>query len=182
MSTPTASATKLPSLLGLITMIFGAIFLVAGLGTWIAVSVNLSDENITVSDDANFAGGHVDTPWEAFAQATAIKHHSLHSSEGMTYAEIGDAMNAVKADLAAQGLSDEEIAAHEDVVKLQNSRNSVMNGSFLRASLFTSVIAFGVAALVMGLGVVLGVVGFAIRKISPATAAEPIEQAVPVAA
>ena len=45
----------------------------------------------------------------------------------------------------------------------------VMNGSFLRASLFTSVVAFGVAALVMGIGVVFGIIGFALRRIAPAT-------------
>ena len=32
-------------------------------------------------------------------------------------------------------------------------RDTVMNASFLRASLFTSVVAFGVATLVAGLGV-----------------------------
>ena len=46
-----------------------------------------------------------------------------------------------------------------------------MNGSFLRASLFTSVVAFGVAALVMGIGVVFGLIGFALRQVAPATAA-----------
>ena len=44
-----------------------------------------------------------------------------------------------------------------------------MNGSFLRASLFTSVVAFGVAALVMGIGVVFGLIGFALRQVAPAT-------------
>jgi len=56
-----------------------------------------------------------------------------------------------------------------------------MNGSFLRASLFTSVVAYGVAALVMGLGVLFALLGFALRKVStttvitsaPATAAVP---------
>ena len=145
MSTPTASATNLPRLLGLIVIIFGAIFFVAGAATWTAVSVNLKAENITVSDDAAaFAGGAVDTPWEAFAQADIIKHHALDATGGKTYAELDkeDPLRAV-----------------------------AMNGSFLRASLFTSVVAFGVALLVMGLGVVLAVTGVAIRKLAPADAA-----------
>ena len=41
-----------------------------------------------------------------------------------------------------------------------------MNGSFLRASLFTSVVAFGVAALVMGLGLLFILIGVALRKVS----------------
>ena len=43
-----------------------------------------------------------------------------------------------------------------------------MNASFLRASLFSSVIAFGVAALVMGLGVLFGLIGFALTKVRSA--------------
>jgi hypothetical protein len=43
-----------------------------------------------------------------------------------------------------------------------------MNGSFLRASLFTSVVAFGVAALVIGIGVVFGLIGFALRRVASA--------------
>ncbi|UJP39174.1 aromatic ring-opening dioxygenase LigA [Cellulomonas palmilytica] len=146
MSTPTASTTKLPRLLGLIVIIFGAIFFVAGATTWTAVSVNLKAENITVSDDAAaFAGGAVDTPWEAFAQADIIKEHALKATGGKTYAELD---------------------------KDDPLRATAMNGSFLRASLFTSVVAFGVALLVMGLGVVLAIVGVAIRKLAPADESE----------
>ena len=41
-----------------------------------------------------------------------------------------------------------------------------MNASFLRASLYTSVVAFGVAALVMGLGVLLGLIGVALTRLA----------------
>lgn len=51
--------------------------------------------------------------------------------------------------------------------ELQTRRNLVMDASFLRASLFTSVVSFGVSALVMGLGVVLGFIGAALLKIAP---------------
>ena len=52
-----------------------------------------------------------------------------------------------------------------------------MTASFLRASLFTSVVAFGVAALVMGLGVLFILVGAAIVAL-----AERREEAAPVIA
>jgi hypothetical protein len=41
-----------------------------------------------------------------------------------------------------------------------------MNGSFLRASLFTSVVSFGIAAMAMGLGVVFVLIGSALRMVS----------------
>ena len=142
------------------------IFLIAGVGTWAAVATNLKAEQITVSADAaHFAGELVDTPWEAFAEADIIKHHSLAASQDKTYAEIGADMNTLEAQLTEDGLSPEEIKADETYAALAGARTTVMNGSFLRASLFTSVIAFGVGALVAGLGVVLGLIAFALRKL-----------------
>ena len=53
-----------------------------------------------------------------------------------------------------------------------------MQASFLRASLFTSVVAFGVAALAAVLGVVLVLIGWALlslgrQTVVPGAAAEP---------
>ncbi|MCR6690229.1 aromatic ring-opening dioxygenase LigA [Cellulomonas sp.] len=153
-TTPTANKSGLVRLFALITVIFGAVFFVAGAATWIAVSTNLKAEKITVSEDATFAGGTVDTPWEAFSQADIIKHHALDATGGKTYAELD----------------------REDPL-----RDVAMNGSFLRASLFTSVVAFGVALLVMGLGVVLALVGLALRKLTPAVASTS-ERTTPITA
>ncbi|WP_418606377.1 hypothetical protein [Georgenia sp. SUBG003] len=47
-----------------------------------------------------------------------------------------------------------------------------MNASFLRASLFTSVVSYGVAAFVMGMGVLMVVLGAAFRSLVPAAAPE----------
>jgi len=44
-------------------------------------------------------------------------------------------------------------------------RATVMNGSFLRASLFTSVVSFGIAAMAMGLGIVFILIGVALRAL-----------------
>lgn len=124
--------------IGLVTIIFGIIFVVAGAVTWGAVTTNLGAEKINVSDDADyFAGQLVDTPWEAWVQADVINTHALEASGGLTYAELP-----------------------QDDPK----RDTVMTASFLRASLFTSVVAFGVALLVVGIGVVLLLIGFALRK------------------
>ena len=41
-----------------------------------------------------------------------------------------------------------------------------MNGSFLQASLFTSVLAFGVCSMAMGLGVVQILLGLSMRKVA----------------
>jgi hypothetical protein len=145
---PVAPTSRFVRISGLLAIIAGAVFVIAGGVTWAAVSSHLAAENITVSDDAAaFAGQTVDTPWEAYAQAEIINHHALEATGGKTYAELGkdDPLRAV-----------------------------AMNGSFLRASLFTSVVAFGVAALVMGVGVVFGIIGFALRRVAPTAAVAPV--------
>lgn len=136
--------------LGLTVIIFGIIFVVAGAVTWGAVSSNLAKEKITVSADAKaFQGQLVDTPWEAWVQADIINHHALASTDGKTYAEL----------------------AQDDP-----KRETVMTASFLRASLFTSVVAFGVGLLVVGIGVVLLLVGFALRRLSAVDVVEEVDQ------
>jgi hypothetical protein len=163
-------------ILGILTMVAGAIFLVAGGITWGAVSTNLKAEKITVSPDAaHFGGSLVDTPWEAFAQADIIKHHALTATGGQTYAEVSAQAKALGDKLTAEGKTPAEQAADPDLAKLNGLKAVVMNGSFLRASLFTSVVAFGVAALVMGLGVVFGIVGFALTRCQPVGTVEAPE-------
>ncbi|WP_407318883.1 aromatic ring-opening dioxygenase LigA [Isoptericola halotolerans] len=135
--------------IGMLSIIAGVILVLAGVAVWIVVSMTLSDEKIIVSDDANemFAGQQVAGPFTAYAQAEVIDKHALEASGGATYAEL-----------------DQD----------DPTRDTVMNASFLRASLFTSVVAFGVCALVIGLGLMFILIGAALRRLAggPAVAVE----------
>jgi ABC-type sugar transport system permease subunit len=167
----TTSTNRSVKLVGLLTIIAGVLMIVAGGVTWALVTSQLKAENITVAavTPANpgwLAGKPVADPFTAYAQAAAINHHALDGANGRTYAQLGDDAKALTAKLAASGLSKEEVAKNPDVLALAATRDSTMNGSFLRASLFTSVVAFGVAALVMGLGLLFALLGFALRRIS----------------
>jgi len=144
-------------LLGLLVIIAGALMVVGGVVTWFAVQSQLADENITVSDDAAaFAGDEVNGPFSAYVEANTIEKHALDATGGKTYAEI----------------------AREDP-----ARQTAMTASFLRASLFTSVVAFGVAALVIGLGLLFILVGLGFialdRKRRPELAPTPAPAATP---
>ncbi|HEU4330293.1 MAG TPA: aromatic ring-opening dioxygenase LigA [Lapillicoccus sp.] len=126
--------SRVPSL---IVIIAGIVFAVAGVVTYAVVSSTLAAQKITVSDDANyFAGQTVTQPWQAYAQANAIAMHASEIADGKTYAEL----------------------PQDDP-----RRNTVMTASFLQASLFTSVVAFGVAAMAAVLGVLFIIIGAAIR-------------------
>lgn len=155
------SPPKSLKVLAILVIVGGVILSVAGVVTWVVVTNQLSDEKITVSDDAdNFAGDDVDGPFTAYAQANVIKKHALEASDGKTYAEL----------------------AQDDP-----KRDTVMTASFLRASLFTSVVSFGVAAFAFGMGILLILVGWALlgvnralRVAEPAPAPAPEAPAEPV--
>ncbi|MGC0249788.1 aromatic ring-opening dioxygenase LigA [Pseudactinotalea sp. Z1748] len=160
---------KATKVLGVILLAFGIAFIAAGATTWGMVSSQLNDENITIPGDARwFAGEEVRGPLTAYAQADVINEHALAGTEGRTYAELGSAMRDVEPGTAE----------HEE---LQAQRDSVMNASFLRASLFTSVLAYGVSALVIGLGVVFIVVAWGMRRIGFALVANEPTRAAPAA-
>lgn len=131
---------RAPRIIGFVLIACGIVMVAVGGVTYYLVHRELSDERIVVADDAtNFAGQTVEGPFTAYAQATVIKEHALDMADGLTYAELP---------------RDDE------------RRETVMQGSFLRASLFTSVVAFGVAALVGGLGLLFVLVGVAVIAIA----------------
>jgi len=170
----TTSTKPSVKLIGLFTIIAGLLMIVAGGATWALVTTQLKAENIVVAavTDANpgrLAGKPVAGPFTAYAQAAAINYHALAGANNRTYAQIGADAKVLKAKLAAEGLSKEDIAKNPDVKALADTRDSTMNGSFLRASLFTSVISYGLSALVIGLGVLFGLLGFALMKLAAPT-------------
>ena len=125
----------------LTSIIVGVIMAVAGVVTWVVVSSTLEDQRITVADDANCAAGdNVNGPISAFCQADIIDHHTQDITGGKTYAEL----------------------ERDDP-----NRAVAMDSAFLQASLFTSVVAFGVAGMAFVLGIVLTLIGLALR--APAT-------------
>ena len=125
---------------GIIGILGGIALIVVGVVVWVMVSSQLRAENIIVPDDAMaFQGQTVAGPFTAFVQADIIQHHALGISGGKTYAELDQ----------------------DDPV-----RAVMMNASFLRASLFTSVVSFGVAAFAIGIGILSILFGWAIRRLA----------------
>jgi hypothetical protein len=128
--------------IGLVVMVAGVIFAVAGVVTWFVVADQLAAENITVSEDAQFlAGSDVTGPFAAYAQAQVINQHTLEITGGKTYAEL----------------------ERDDP-----ARETAMQASFLRASLFTSIVAYGVALFAAGMGVLAIMFGWAFHRLANA--------------
>jgi hypothetical protein len=143
-SEPPAAAAQMPRtghlrMLGVIVMLGGLILLAAGAFTWFVVRDQLSDEKITVSEDADHFGGEkVDGPLTAYAEADVINEHALEETDGLTYAQL----------------------ERDDP-----RRETAVTASFLRASLYTSVVSFGVAVFAFGLGLLMMLIGWALLRI-----------------
>lgn len=121
------------------SIVVGVLLVLGGVGTWIMVSNTLGEQNITVSDDADcLAGDDVDGPFSAFCQARVIEKHTLDITGGKTYAELD----------------------RDDPL-----RTTAQNSAFLQSSLFTSVVAFGVAGMAILMGVVFILIGFGMRDV-----------------
>ena len=125
------------ALASITAIVVGIVMAIAGIVTWVVVSTSLADQKITVADDARCAAGDgVNGPISAYCQADIIDHHTQKITGGKTYAELDQ----------------------------EDPRRAVaMDSAFLQASLFTSVVAFGVAAMAFVLGIVLTLIGFALR-------------------
>lgn len=137
-----ARKLELVKVVGVLGILGGIALIVIGIVVWIMVSTQLRAEDIVIPDDAvAFRGQYVQGPFTAFVQADTIQMHALRISGGQTYAEL----------------------AQDDPL-----RAVMMNASFLRASLFTSVVAYGVAAFAMGVGLLFIAFGWAARRLASA--------------
>jgi ABC-type sugar transport system permease subunit len=125
----------------IVAIVVGIVMAVAGVITWVVVSTTLADQKIVVSDDAScLAGDEVDGPFSAYCQANVIDKHTMKITGGLTYSEL-----------------------EQD----DPNRATAMDSAFLQASLFTSVVAFGVAFMAFGVGIVLALIGFGLRAPVP---------------
>lgn len=137
---PPVKSVGLVKAIGVLGIIGGALLILVGIIAWIGVTTQLTAENITIPDDAAaFQGQQVTGPVTAYIQADVINKHALEASGGKTYAEL----------------------PQDDPV-----RATVMQASFLRASLFTSVVAYGVALFAAGMGILSILFGWAIHRLA----------------
>ena len=120
------------------SIVLGVVLILGGIATWAMVSSTLSEQRITTPEDACLPDRQVRGPLTAYCQADIIQQHTLDSTDGLTYAELD----------------------REDP-----RRDLAMNSSFLQASLFTSILAYGVAAMAAGMGVLFVLIGLGMRDV-----------------
>ena len=131
-------------------MILGVVFVVAS-GYTIYRGVDAKDlvrdqlvaQKIVTPEDASIPNTAVTDAATAQSMAEIIDHHARQSTGGLTYSEM----------------------ERDDP-----ARNTAFQASALQTSLYTSVMAFNVGDLVIGLGLMIGVLGLAIGGVGVALA------------
>ncbi len=159
-------------ILSILVLVGGVVLLVTGAIAWNMVSSELSDQKINVAEEgqkANYANG----PFDALSQIDLIKEHTATGIENMGF-PAGTVYTDVEmpdsAELAACK-ADKTVADDcGELIKNDAARAFFDNSNFKQASLYTSVLAFGVAALVMGTGVLMLLLG--VRGLLPVAGRE----------
>jgi hypothetical protein len=137
---------------GALAVAAGSLLGAAGVGAWTVVSRQLAAEKITVPPNAPaLAGRAVQGPATAYVEALVIKGNAERGAGGRTFADISAALAKVE-----KG-SDEE-------KELRKHSAALSTAASLRTSLMTSVLAYGVSALVAGLGLFFVVTGSQLRR------------------
>lgn len=158
----------------IVLMVLGLVFLGAG-GYTIYRGFDAKDQvrdellaqNITTPEDASIPNARVDDPATARSMADIIDAHALEATGGRTYAEMGrflavDGGDTNDESQAVIGDNGEPVA--------NPLRGVAFQASALRTSLYTSVMAFNVGDLVIGLGVMMLALGTAVGGVGVALA------------
>ena len=128
-------------LLGLVLLVAGGYTANRGFEAKELVRSELIAQRITTPEDASIPNARVDSPATAKAMADIIDQHALKATGGKTYSEM----------------------ERDDP-----ARATAFQASALRTSLYTSVMAFNVGDLVIGLGALIAVLGIAIGGVGVA--------------
>lgn len=125
-------------IVGPVSYVLGALMIIGSVVTWILVSSTLSDQNITTPEDAVCLPNRtVAGPLTSYCQALTIDRNARDITGGLTYAELD----------------------REDPL-----RDTAVKAAFLQSSLFTSVLAFGVAAMAFAMGALFILLGGAVNS------------------
>jgi hypothetical protein len=159
---------------GGVLILFGIVAIFLGVQGFTTTRDAIKDEGITfgTADDpavekyaSQWAGEQVTTGDQARAFAKIMREHTLESSGGLTYAEMGRYQSAAKPDDPA-GTSDEEAAAKDESGQpisngarnlwvTETALTTALNMSYMAERLSVFGFVVGVALLLTGVGLVL---------------------------
>jgi hypothetical protein len=159
---------------GGVLIVFGVVAIFLGVSGYTTTRDAIKDEGITfgTTDDpavakyaSQWAGEQVTTGDQARAFAKIMREHTLESTGGLTYAEMGRYQSAAKPDDPA-GTSDEKAAAKDEsgqpisngarnIWVTETALTTALNVSYMAERLSVFGLVVGVALLLTGIGLVI---------------------------
>ena len=172
-------------LAGGLLILFGVVAIVMGVNGYNTTRDSIKAEGITFgsADDPavakhaeQWAGEQVTTGDQARAFAKVMREHTLESTGGLTYAEMGRFQSAAKPDDPA-GTSDEEAALKDEngqpvsngarnIWVTETALTTALNMSYMAERLSVFGLVVGIALLLTGIGLVI--IAFAVFGREPA--------------
>jgi len=170
-------ADRVPRVLATAVVVVGAVMAAVGVTTYAITTAQLRDQHVTVAavtpqNPGSMAGKRVSDPFTALAEINAIKHHTAAITGGKTYGELGNVASSdgqtYNKDVTVAASTDGQAHAVGQTLsaadaKTYAARSTAQQSSFLQASIYVSVLAFGLSALIIGLGLVVVLIGLTIR-------------------
>ena len=171
---------------GIAASVMLILFGIGSIGIGIAgvneVRDNLARENIVGTPDSSIPGQKVDTGSEAKAFAAVMRHHTLETTGGQTYAEMGRFLDA-----KGNPTSDESQAAKDpktgkpvenglrNIWVTETALTTALNVSFFAERVAFFSVVMGIALLLTGIGFLVLTLGGALQRAEAAegTAARP---------
>jgi hypothetical protein len=154
--------------IGLVFLVGGIYTVTQGLGARDKVRDELVAQAITTSEDASIPNVAVTDAATAESMADAIGVHSLEATGGRSYAELGRYLTPDGGDTSDEALALKDEAGNPVPNPI---RNVAFQATSLRTSLYTSVMAFKVSELVIGLGIMVAVLGLVVGGVGIALGA-----------
>jgi hypothetical protein len=178
---------------GGVLILFGIVAIFLGVSGFTTTRDAIKDEGITFgsADDPavakyadKWAGEQVKTGDQARAFAKIMREHTLESTNGLTYAQMGRFQSAAKPDDPA-GTSDEEAAAKDEsgqpvsngarnIWVTETALTTALNTSYMAERLSVFGMVVGVALLLTGVGLVILALAVFGREPEAATRQAPI--------
>jgi hypothetical protein len=123
-------------LLGRLVAVAGVVEVLVGAAAWAVASKRLADERIVVPESARwFPNRTVRDPLTAFEEAEVVRQITMKATGGRTYGEM---------------------SADDPQARM------ALDASLIRSSLFTAILAFGIAAMQVVVGVMFVAIGGAL--------------------
>ena len=159
---------------GAVLIVFGAVAIFLGVTGFTTTRDAIKDEGITFgsADDpavakhaSQWAGEQVKTGDQARAFAKVMREHTLESTDGLTYAQMGRFQSAANPDDPA-GTSDEAAAAKDEsgqpisngarnIWVTETALTTALNVSYMAERLSVFGMVVGIALLLTGVGLVI---------------------------